>query len=436
MLTHSTGSSAPRSISPRLCRRSAIPPWAIIALLTGLSSLASGKPVTWYVDSPTGTGSFVFDADLPQEGTFGYVGVVLGSSLTANGYVFPVGFSGTQANSNIYLFYTSQPLHADCATLSLFFNGILTDKGGTFSIVPYSVAPNGATSGSFVCALSCTSPVPIRSGTVSTNPVAGLAISKMLPAAQAGAKYPLSGLANLIMGGTPPYDVSGITGLPAQIGVDPTTGNVTGLISAQVPQTYLILGSVSDSSSPALTAPINSSLQIFCGNPKTNGDDRDVLIQEYIDNGVTLYPGNTPAASAPRCTDLTQQHPEFNVGSVDRLSWWMVWAPDEVSLLNTWETYLSAWGAGPRSPLNSGYRTPDNNFATPGAATRSQHMFGKAIDMPTLNTLQDWTTAKDAANQAGRSLGYALWFEPKNGPCKLKCFHADVRRVSGAYLNP
>jgi hypothetical protein len=255
---------------------------------------------------------------------------------------------------------------------------------------------------------------------------------------QAGMPYPSPPalVANLLSGGKQPYNVSGITGLPSGLSVDPQTGNVTGTIATQVTQTYSILGTVSDSSSPPMTVSVNSSLQIFCGNPQTNGDDRDVLIQEYIDNGVVLYPRTTPASSAPRCTDLTQQHPEFNVGTVDRLRWWMVWADAEVLLLNTWESYLSAWGTGPRTPISSGYRTPDNNFSTPGAATRSQHMFGKAIDMPTLNTVQDWTTAKDAANQAGRFLGYALWFEPQNGPCKLKCFHADVRNVSGAYLNP
>jgi len=335
----------------------------------------------------------------------------------------------------------SQPL----ATLSTTYLG-----AGFCSPQAYSLNANGVTGTTFFIDefdYSTTSAYRSHIG-INFTPVnsTALAIAPSLPAGQAGMPYPTPGmLAQLISGGTPPYTsvgspVPSVTGLPAGLLVD-QNGNVSGTINDQAPTFYSLSVTAMDSVGASAPPGSQSQLQVYCGDPNTHGDDRDSLIAEYFVDNVVVYPGSSSTWPFPRCNDLTQQESRVNVGTVNKLSWWMVWSA-EIPFLNAWQNNLAASGAGSRQ-ISSGYRTPFDNAATPAAANHSQHMFGKAIDLQTTSSLQDYVRVRNAANQAAISLGIAtlIFIEPWKAPYTCRpghslCVHADVRNTPGDYLNP
>lgn len=256
-----------------------------------------------------------------------------------------------------------------------------------------------------------------------------------LPPGQAGAAYPPAPVsAQLISGGTTPYNVTGISGLPAGLRIDRTGGNVIGTVTSQVSGTYTLTGTVTDSSAPPLSAPVNVTLTVYCGNPSStwtdqdavtlglspttgNGDSRDALIQEHINKNINFYNGQAPQGepqsnySAPHCTDFTQANgfpspydslslfgskaggsePDYST----LFSWTIVRSPLVVATslgpeygigLYAWIDFIRSLGDSQFRIITSSYRNPYRNSLTTAAsgqaaATHSQHILGNAIDL-------------------------------------------------------
>jgi hypothetical protein len=284
-----------------------------------------------------------------------------------------------------------------------------------------------------------------------------LSIVSTLPAAQAGVFYPLSGAAELISGGAPQYNVSGITGLGAlSLVVDSGTGNVSGFIPMTAWGSYPIGGQVTDTTSSV--APVSVTLNVQCGSPLPGvpADDRDTLLNEYLSFSINLNAGTPMPAATGNCTDFTQQDPSLNVGSPAHPAtekWWVV-----ASLV---PARLAAWQALAFDPLNfpsgrpvnSAYRSPLINEAAGGVAS-SRHVYGDAVDLKTLGKSTSACTANapafamDAAClDIRRVTNTALaagwdWLEtwqPTHYGCQPSrgaCVHADMRNTDDTYLNP
>lgn len=153
------------------------------------------------------------------------------------------------------------------------------------------------------------------------------------------------------------------------------------------------------------------------------GDDRDKIIKEYKDHGVTL---------TPACADFTQtahsQHFSFSEINKGDFAWALIRKPLTVAAsdgygLDKWrEEYGSA------RIVNSGYRNPARNAAV-GGAPQSRHMYGDAVDFRNVAVTEDeWNKMNAAAVRAK-----ADFIEPRNGPCALNCVHADWRAHAGGY---
>lgn len=153
------------------------------------------------------------------------------------------------------------------------------------------------------------------------------------------------------------------------------------------------------------------------------GDERDTIIKEYADCGVDL---------TPACADFTKtahsKYFTFNEINTGDFAWALVSktltvAASEGYGLDKWrEEYGSA------RIINSAYRNPVRNAAIGGAA-KSRHMHGDAVDFRNgAGTQAEWDNMKAAALRAK-----ADWIEPLNGPCALKCVHADWRKHTDGF---
>ena len=154
------------------------------------------------------------------------------------------------------------------------------------------------------------------------------------------------------------------------------------------------------------------------------GDARDLIKYEYVTRGVAL---------APACEDFTQTRAsqyfaasQFNTGDYN---WALVRQPLIVGASTGYG--LDKWRENydQQRNINSAFRNPARNQATPGAAVTSRHMFGDAVDMDVQsNTLAEWNDIRDALEDA-----FPSFIEPLNGPCSTGCVHGDWRNVDGGY---
>lgn len=138
------------------------------------------------------------------------------------------------------------------------------------------------------------------------------------------------------------------------------------------------------------------------------GDERDKLADEYLSSAVTIK---------PKCQDFTQARQDLNFGDY---SW---------ALLKLGMTAgLASWSTG-GSPIASAYRNPVHNRSV-GGASDSKHMWGVAVDVGNVTqSVAEHRRLRAAALRAG-----ANWIEGLNGPCKLRCVHADWRKDAGGYV--
>ena len=121
-----------RATNSRTCIRTVIFTLAICA-----PYIAAAVPVTWYVKSPTIVGTFVYDADLVSTQS---------DSLKGAGYTFPIsgsvymltGGSVKQLAQTDLSFPTG--FNPKVAQLQLATDGLLTDAGGTYPLLPYSIS--------------------------------------------------------------------------------------------------------------------------------------------------------------------------------------------------------------------------------------------------------------------------------------------------------
>lgn len=163
------------------------------------------------------------------------------------------------------------------------------------------------------------------------------------------------------------------------------------------------------------------------------GDDRDTIIQEY--KTFKVIDRITNKLFTPTCDDFTQTahsvfftFAELTVGA--DFDWALLRSPllapeSSGHGLDKWRMEFGA-----SRIINSAYRNPAHNFATPGASTKSRHMFGDAADLRNqTGKRKEWNQMIQAALRAG-----ADWIEPVNGPCGLACAHADWRNTPGSYL--
>jgi hypothetical protein len=290
-----------------------------------------------------------------------------------------------------------------------------------------------------------------------------LTIASTLPPGQAGMPYPASGKAALVTGGTPPYDAPSLIGPlsdPAKLGLtfDPATGNVSGMLLPTLWGPYTISGIVGDSGTPPGLVTGSATLNVTCGITNGTwssygrsgpGDDRDALLTQYYTYGpFGIVQDQLGRPFNPNCAFVTQSvSPDLNVGSDQRyLDVWMVFDA-ELPLLNGWLSTLNSMEPPPIGPprtVTGGYRTPINQFLC-CTATRSQHMFGKAIDINTESKtdLADYQAVRAAAFIAATEAGLTIWVEPWDGnaanqcqPGLQACVHADVRYDAGEYVTP
>src|SRR5215831_14033401 len=138
--------------------------WALSVAICG-SIVAVAAPITWYVNSSTVTGSFVYDADATKTISASLKGAGYNYSLPGSVYVRPADPTNNVVAQTDLSFPTG--FYPKLAQVQLATNGILTDAGGTYSLLP--AAPNAQ--GSYICiddsAGHCASVIPIT-GTVTT----------------------------------------------------------------------------------------------------------------------------------------------------------------------------------------------------------------------------------------------------------------------------
>lgn len=149
----------------------------------------------------------------------------------------------------------------------------------------------------------------------------------------------------------------------------------------------------------------------------------DSIIKEYDTYGVSLN---------PKCLDFTQDRhsvsfsfAELNTGDY---AWALLRAPLVATAASGYglDKLRQAYG-GPRV-INSAYRNPPHN-ASIGGATQSRHMYGDAADLRNASgTITEYTAMRSAAKRA-----HADYIEPRSGPCRTNCVHADWRAHAGAY---
>jgi hypothetical protein len=148
---------------------------------------------------------------------------------------------------------------------------------------------------------------------------------------------------------------------------------------------------------------------------------RQQIIQEYVDYGVAVI---------PPCRSFTQtahsQYFTFSELNTSDYAWALIRSPLTVNQSSGYG--LDRWRVeygGPRT-INSAYRNPARN-ARVGGVPNSRHVYGDAGDLRNEsyggpNEALEWQAMYDAATRA-----HADWKEATNGPCGLRCFHADWR---------
>lgn len=162
------------------------------------------------------------------------------------------------------------------------------------------------------------------------------------------------------------------------------------------------------------------------------GDDRDNLIAEYDEYGVNLQPECawfTQSAHSQHFTFNQINYPCISQGGPE-YSWALFAQPLLIPAssgygLDRWQEYYTEL-TGDQRPrtINSGYRDPFQNELC-GGATQSQHQYGTAVDFRNVTrTENEWNNMWSAAGLSGAR---ADWREPRNGPCKIGCVHADWR---------
>jgi len=129
------------------------------------------------------------------------------------------------------------------------------------------------------------------------------------------------------------------------------------------------------------------------GGSEGCGDERDQIIQEYVDFGVNFV---------PTCGDFTQDASSAHFSFAELNTGDYSWAIIRDRLLTGLETTRSNYGYP--MLVNSGYRNPARN-ARIGGASQSRHMYGDAADIAA-GDCPTWNALAEAACRAG------AWVEP------------------------
>jgi hypothetical protein len=168
------------------------------------------------------------------------------------------------------------------------------------------------------------------------------------------------------------------------------------------------------------------SVTLLASTPPTCGDERDTIIAEYATYGVGWTPDCADFSQTAHSDHFTFQ--ELNV--TGDYSWGVI--ENALTIPETSSYGLERWRKeyGASRIINSGYRNPKHNSDV-GGAKDSRHMYGDAADVRNESGTEDeWSKMQAAASRAK-----ADYIEPREGPCKLACVHADWRATSGAQLN-
>jgi hypothetical protein len=131
------------------------------------------------------------------------------------------------------------------------------------------------------------------------------------------------------------------------------------------------------------------NVQVRCG------DERDTIIAEYPQYGVSF---------TPTCADFTQTAHSTHFSFAELNSGDYSWAIIRNSLLTGLECVRTGNG-NVALTINSGYRNPAHNAAV-GGESQSRHMFGDAADIASND--QTW----DPLHNAGKSCGACV--EPRS----------------------
>ena len=327
--------------------------------------------------------------------------------------------------------------------------------------------------------------------------------TKSLPPAQAYSlstpRAPAYSATLTASGGTGVGYVFAVIGLPAGLqltGADMITGTVT----SDVPDTYNLAISVTDSAGNTATTQAPVPLPTICGDPAVNpdGDDRDTIISQYL-KGTSPYPNGVifdsedvapanvvqpSAVTAPHCDDFasntdsnfTYYFPDYS--QINFPNYPFAFTILDNALLNKfvsnptqigpnnigvdgWVSEIYALGGTPKYTISSAYRYPNKQYVTSKTKShtpRSQHMFGDAIDMQLhgATDAKSWNAEYSLVVKAARLAG-ADWWEKylykngkpvldkkgnpvSDGPCvvnQLHCVHADwANHDPHTYLNP
>jgi hypothetical protein len=190
-----------------------------------------------------------------------------------------------------------------------------------------------------------------------------------------------------------------------------------------------------------VSANCTPSTLVFSETAAQCGDERDNLIAEYTQYGVSLHPQCnwfTQNAQSAYFTFDQINHPcpshpmpEFSWALVKQS---LVAASSSGHGLDRWQDeYRKLTGnLTDQRVINSGYRDPVQNAACGSTAPNSRHQYGDAVDLMNVSrTGREWKNIYVAAKRAGTYL-------PTDPTCNLKprwigCVHGDYRNHASSY---
>ena len=166
-----------------------------IALILGITKGAQAVPLKWTLNIGSATidgnaanvsGSFIYDADLDQ---FSNTAITISGSAvgTANGIydIFDIGnhdsiYLWHDGNNNNAVDYSLDKTNTDWGIL-LFFDGFLTNAGGTVNLHSSTIGPCAAHYADLDCAMYSFGGVNIATSSVTASAVSAVPLPAALP---------------------------------------------------------------------------------------------------------------------------------------------------------------------------------------------------------------------------------------------------------------